>query len=175
MEKVGRRKERKRKERLGGLRNGRRESTFFTPRKNVRQKELSCRPVKKEREAKKKERESSFFRDTKIEKEREKKREREGGFFLFLFFFVRERLFERKRGRVKKHASFQLGTLIHRTTKSNDDELAAWRARRGTNPGERKGRETAGVSSSAVFLFFFFFFFSRVFSVVVLRAFYVRW
>jgi|TARA_B100000530_G_scaffold295675_1_gene214118 hypothetical protein len=60
---VGRRKERKRKERLGGLqRNGRRESTFFTPpRKNVRQKELSCRPVKEHREAKKRERERELF------------------------------------------------------------------------------------------------------------------
>ena len=112
---MGRRKERKRKERLGGLLNGRRESTFFTPRKNVRQKELSCRPVKEHREAKKRERERALFLGTqklrKRERERERERERRGLFFVFVLyesdFFLRE-----KEG-VKKHASFQLGTLIN--------------------------------------------------------------
>ena len=73
------------------------ERALFSPRKNVRQKELSCRPVK-EREAKKRERESSFFRDTKIEKKRERKRERErerekGAFFLFFFCTTRATFF----------------------------------------------------------------------------------
>ena len=37
------------------------ERALFSPRKNVRQKELSCRPVKKEREAKKKRERELFF------------------------------------------------------------------------------------------------------------------
>ena len=114
---MGRRKERKRKERLGGLRNGRRESTFFTPpRKNVRQKELSCRPVKEHREAKKRERERALFLGTqklrKRERERERERERRGLFFVF-FLYDESDFFLREKEGVKKHASFQLGTLIN--------------------------------------------------------------
>ena len=116
---MGRRKERKRKERLGGLqRNGRRESTFFTPpRKNVRQKELSCRPVKEQhREAKKRERERALFLGTqklrKRERERERERERRGLFFVF-FLYDESDFFLRENEGVKKHASFQLGTLIN--------------------------------------------------------------
>ena len=74
------------------------ERALFSPRKNVRQKELSCRPVKKEREAKKKERESSFFRDTKIEKERERKRERRGLFFCFCLFLYESDFLREKEG-----------------------------------------------------------------------------
>ena len=53
--------------------------------------------MKEHREAKKRERESSFFRDTKIEKKRERKRERERererrGLF-FVFFCTRATFF----------------------------------------------------------------------------------
>ena len=70
-----------------------------------------------QRGQKKRERESSFFRDTKIEKKRERKRERErereGGFFLFFFLYDESDFFLREKEGVKKHASFQLGTLIN--------------------------------------------------------------
>ena len=67
-----------------------------------------------QRGQKKRERESSFFRDTKIEKKRERKRERErekGAFFCF--FLYESDFFLREKEGVKKHASFQLGTLIN--------------------------------------------------------------
>ena len=69
-----------------------------------------------QRGQKKRERESSFFRDTKIEKKRERKRERErekGAFFLFFFLYDESDFFLREKEGVKKHASFQLGTLIN--------------------------------------------------------------
>ena len=70
-----------------------------------------------QRGQKKRERESSFFRDTKIEKKRERKRERERererrGLF-FVFFLYESDFFLREKEGVKKHASFQLGTLIN--------------------------------------------------------------
>ena len=70
-----------------------------------------------QRGQKKRERESSFFRDTKIEKKRERKRERErerekGAFFCF-FLYDESDFFLREKEGVKKHASFQLGTLIN--------------------------------------------------------------
>ena len=79
-----------------------------------------------QRGQKKRERESSFFRDTKIEKKRERKREREReierkrerererrGLFFVFFLYDESDFFLREKEGVKKHASFQLGTLIN--------------------------------------------------------------
>ena len=60
----------------------------------------------------KRERESSFFRDTKIEKKRERRereREREKGAFFVFFLYDESDFFLREKEGVKKHASFQLG------------------------------------------------------------------
>ena len=59
-----------------------------------------------QRGQKKRERESSFFRDTKIEKKRERKRERERerrGLFFVFFLYDESDFFLREKEGVKKH------------------------------------------------------------------------
>ena len=65
-----------------------------------------------QRGQKKRERESSFFRDTKIEKKRERKREREKGRGFFCFFLYDESdFFLREKRGSKKARLFSIGYI----------------------------------------------------------------